>query len=142
MKPATLFAAALLLAGCDSIPADADGTLERVRGERRYRVGLIATLDGLAPDRSGALLSRLSKATGARAAIEPGAAEPLLTRLEEGGLDLVIGEFAEKSPWSARVALTEPIATRGGIVLLAAARNGENGWISLVHREARAAAAE
>ena len=38
-----LLAAALLVAGCDSIPADPDGTLERVRGERLFKVGLIAS---------------------------------------------------------------------------------------------------
>ena len=85
---------------------------------------------------------RLSRATGARPALEAGAAEPLLTRLEEGGLDLVVGEFAEKSPWSTRVTFTDPIAVEGPVMLAAAARNGENAWIGLVHREARAVAAE
>jgi ABC-type amino acid transport substrate-binding protein len=134
-----LLATALLAAGCDSIPADPDGTLERVRADRLFRVGLIASH---APPPNGAadLLRRLSRATGAKAAVERGPAEALLTRLEEGELDLVLGEFAEQSPWSAQVTLTEPIGARGATVLAAAARNGENAWIALVHREARAAA--
>lgn len=136
-----LLLAAILLAGCDAIPADPHGTLERVRGERRFRVGMIASGPaGLAPERSRALLNRLSQATGALPSVEHGAAETMLTRLEEGGLDLVVGEFAEQSPWAAQVALTEPIASEGNTILAAAARNGENAWISLVHREARAAA--
>lgn len=138
MNRALLLATALL-AGCGAIPADLDGTLERVRSERLFRVGLIASH---APPPPGAtdLLRRLSQATRAKAALEYGPAEALLTRLEEGDLDLVLGEFAEKSPWAAQVTLSEPIATNRSIVLTAAARNGENAWIALVHREARAAA--
>jgi ABC-type amino acid transport substrate-binding protein len=134
-----LLATALLTLGCDAIPSDPDDTLERVRGERLFRVGLIASHAAL-PDRAADLLRRLSRATGARAAVEPGSAESLLARLEEGGLDLVLGEFAEKSPWAAKVTLSDPIGPAGPIVLAAAARNGENAWIALVHREARAAA--
>lgn len=140
MKALLFPAAALLLAGCGAVPVDPDGTLERIRGERRFNVGLIASGAPVA-ERAQGLLGRLSRATGARASVEHGAAEALLTRLEEGELDLVVGEFAEKSPWAAQVTLTEPIAAEGRMVLAAAARNGENGWIALVHREARAAAA-
>lgn len=134
-----LLATALLAAGCDAIPSDPDGTLDRVRAERRFRVGLIAT-HAPPPDRASDLLRRLSRATGAKAALERGSAEALLTRLEEGELDLVLGEFAEKSPWAAQVTLTEPIGPAGSTILAAAARNGENAWIALVHREARGAA--
>lgn len=140
MKALLLPAAALLLAGCDGVPADSDGTLERIRGERSFKVGLIAS-GAPAGERDRLLLGRLSRATGARPLVEHGAAETLLTRLEEGELDLVVGEFAERSPWAAQVALTDPIAAQGRTVHAAAMRNGENGWIALVHREARAAAA-
>ncbi len=135
-----LLATALMAAGCDAIPADPDGSLERIRGERLFKVGLIAS-HSPPPDGAADLLRRLSRATGAEAALERGAAEALLTRLEEGELDLVLGEFAEKSPWAAQVTLTEPIGPKGATILAAAARNGENAWIALVHREARAAAA-
>jgi ABC-type amino acid transport substrate-binding protein len=140
MKPALLLAVALLTSGCDSVPADPDGTLKRVRGERLFKVGLIAS-HAAPPGEAADLLQRLSRATGARAALERGPAEALLTRLAEGDLDLVLGEFAEKSPWAAQVTLSEPIAGDGPTVLAAASRNGENAWIALVHREARAAAA-
>ncbi|MGA9583273.1 MAG: hypothetical protein WBR13_15035 [Allosphingosinicella sp.] len=141
MKSALLLAAALLVGGCDSIPADPDGTLDRVREERRFRVGLIASSAApLAPDRARDLLARLSRATGASPQLEEGPAEPLLTKLEEGELDLVVGEFAKKSPWAAQVALTDPIASNGPYILAAAAKHGENAWIALVHREARAVA--
>jgi ABC-type amino acid transport substrate-binding protein len=141
MKSSLSLAAALLLAGCGSIPADPDDSLERIRGEGRFSVGLIGSGPSApAPEGAEALLGRLSRATGARPAVEHGSAEALLSRLEEGGLDLVIGEFAEQSPWAARVTLSEPIAAQGRTMLAAAARNGENAWIALVHREARAAA--
>jgi ABC-type amino acid transport substrate-binding protein len=140
MKSALLLAAILLIGGCDAIPADPDGTLDRIRAERRFKVGVIASAAApLAPGRARDLLGRLARATGARPALEPGAAEPLLTRLEEGDLDLVLGEFAEKSPWAAQVTLTDPIAVNGAIMLAAASRNGENAWIAVVDREARAA---
>lgn len=139
MKRAFLLAAAFMAAGCDAMPSDPDGTLERVRSERVFKVGLIAS-PAPPPEQAADLLRRLTRATAARPALEPGSAEALLTRLEEGELDLVLGEFAEKSPWSAKVTLTDPIATHGPTILAAAARNGENGWIALVHREARAAA--
>jgi ABC-type amino acid transport substrate-binding protein len=131
--------ATALLAACDAIPSDPDGTLERVRGERMFRVGLIAS-HAPPSERATDLLRRLSRATGAKATVERGPAEALLTRLEEGSLDLVLGEFAGKSPWAAQVTLTEPIGPDGPVILAAAARNGENAWIALVHREARAAA--
>lgn len=138
MNRAFLLGAALLAAGCGSIPSDPDGTLDRIRSQRVFRVGLIASPEP-PPESARTLLRRLSRATGARARLEPGAAEALLTRLEEGGLDLVLGELAEKSPWAARVTLTEPLAAGEGTILAAATRNGENAWIALVHREARAA---
>ncbi|HEY5723026.1 MAG TPA: hypothetical protein VIT45_11960 [Allosphingosinicella sp.] len=141
IRPLLSIALLAASAGCGSIPADPDGTLERVRAEGRYRVGLIASSNRpLAPERAQALLRRLSVATGARASIEPGPAEPLLARLEEGELDLVVGEFAEPSPWASKVTITEPIAANGPTALAAAARNGENAWIALLFREARTVA--
>jgi ABC-type amino acid transport substrate-binding protein len=139
MNRCLLLATAFLAAGCDSIPSDPDGTLDRVRGERLFRVGLIAS-HAPPPGEAHDLLQRLSRATGARAALEHGPAEALLTRLEAGDIDLVVGEFAEQSPWAAQVTLTEPIVVNGSTILAAAARNGENAWIALVHRESRAAA--
>jgi hypothetical protein len=144
MKRVLILGAALLAGSCDAVPADSDGTLDRIRGESRFRVGLIASTAPLAPERTRALLQRLSRATKASAVVETGAAEPMLVSLEEGGIDLVVGEFAKQSPWAARVTLTEPIAGQPGgqthTVLAAAARNGENAWISMVFREARAVA--
>ncbi|HEX8216992.1 MAG TPA: hypothetical protein VF577_05970 [Allosphingosinicella sp.] len=134
----------ILTALCVScgLPKDTDGTLERVRGAREIRVGLILSSPEASIDaRAGALLERLERATGARPRFFPGDAEPLLARLEEEQLDLVVGRFTKTTPWSTLVTLTPPLATEKQgeteIILAAAMANGENEWISLVEREAR-----
>lgn len=145
MKPVPFFpvfaAISMLCASC-GLPKDTDGTLERVRGARQIRVGLILSSPEASLDpRAGALLERLQRATGAQPRIFPGDAEPLLARLEEEELDLVIGRFTSSSPWRTLVALSPPLATtkqgKTEIILAAAMANGENEWISLVEREAR-----
>ena len=87
------------------------------------------------------LVARVERATGARAELSGGPLERQLARLEEGELDLVIGELASDSPWRASVTIVEPLATRrvgARVVELApAVRNGENRWVALVEREVR-----
>ncbi|HYJ81732.1 MAG TPA: hypothetical protein VEW26_02680 [Allosphingosinicella sp.] len=145
MKWRLVLCAALTLAACDRLPMDPDGTLDRVRAERRFRVGLIAT--GSAPvDRrpEAAFLARIARATGARPVVKHGASEPLLLDLEDGGLDLVIGPLSSESPWVQRVALLPSLGAVAGaheVLITPIARNGENRWIMLLEREARAAAA-
>ena len=143
MPLALAAAAALLGAGCDSIPKDPDGTLDRVRAERVFRVGVIAPHAGAHAAASRAFLAGVSAAAGAQPRIEAGAAEPLLKRLEEGEFDLVIGPMHEKSPWATMVSPLPPLAEEttphGKIRLLPIARNGENDWITLLHKEAKAA---
>jgi ABC-type amino acid transport substrate-binding protein len=144
MKWRLAFCATLTLAACDRLPMDPDGTLDRVRSERSFRVGLIAT--GNAPVNAGlerAFLGRVARATGARPTMVTGASEPLLLDLEDGGLDLVIGPLSSESPWVERVALIEPLGAAPGphkAVVTPIARNGENRWISLLEREARGVA--
>ena len=136
------FALLAAFAACDSIPADPDGTLERVRSERVFRAGLISS----GPSRvAGAaektFLDRVAAATGARPELTQGAAEPLLLQLEEGELDLVIGPLGPDSPWKPRVAILRPIGETMDpprLVIVPIARNGENRWIMLLEREARA----
>jgi hypothetical protein len=129
------------LGACGSIPADPEDTTERVRSERVFRVGLIAG-GAPSPERAKALLARVSTAVGATPRFERGAAEPLLLALEAGELDLVVGAVAEDTPWLTRVAPSPPVATaprgEGRVMLAAFARNGENRWITIVDRAARA----
>jgi DNA-binding transcriptional LysR family regulator len=144
MKWRLAFGAALALAGCDRLPKDPDGTLDRVRAERRFRVGLIATggtAIGVEPE--SAFLARVARVTGARPVLKEGASEPLLLDLEDGRLDLVIGPLSPESPWVGRVAMLSPIGETVApqhLLLTPIARNGENRWIMLLEREARAAA--
>jgi len=138
------FFAALTLAACDRLPMDPDGTLDRVRAERRFRVGLIATGDApVGAERQRLFLNRVARATGATPFLKEGASEPLLIELEEGKLDLVIGPLSPESPWVGRVALLEPIGETMApqrLALTPIARNGENRWIMLLEAEARALA--
>lgn len=89
----------------------------------------------------GALLGRVARASGAGGQVESGDSEPLLNRLEEGELDLVIGRFEAASPWKRMVSFSPPLRIKKHgktkFHLVAALRNGENAWIGLVEREAR-----
>ena len=137
-----LIAFTVLLAGCDSYPRDIEGTTKRVESEKVIRVGLVA---GDVEQRNRRLirlyLQRLASATGATPQIITGAQEPMLVRLEDGRLDLVIGVVAADSPWVADVALVEPLSEHDlagrTVGLSPIARNGENRWIMLLEREAR-----
>ena len=142
MKRPSLCFALLMAASCADFPRDPEGTLDRVRGERSYRVGLVAPLQPDRPEpKVGALLERVSRAAGARPRLESGDAEPLLIRLKEGELDLVIGRFEAKSPWKRLVSFGPALRVeehgKAKIHLIPAMRNGENAWISLIEREAR-----
>lgn len=145
MKRLVLLVGLAVLGGCDALPKDQSGTLDRIGGYRAIRVGVIASAEPpIHGNKLAALLRRLGAVTGARPQLVPDAAEPLLLQLEAGELDLVVGEFDRSSPWVRRVHLIPPLAReeRPGstIETTAAARNGENRWIMLVEREARALA--
>lgn len=145
MKWRLAFGAALALAGCDRLPRDPDGTLDRVRSERSFRVGLIAAGDApVGGAETKAFLGRVAAATGATPALKEGASEPLLIELEDGDLDLVVGPLSPESPWLGKVALLRPIGETLApqhLLVTPIARNGENRWIMLLEREARATAA-
>lgn len=141
-----LVALCLALGACERIPADQAQTLDRVRAEGRLKVGLAGAGGRSASVPEQRLLMRLAGRTGARAEVEHGSLERLLTALEDGELDLVLGEMDKTSPWSKRVTLVAPaLATTQAkpapeLQLTAIARNGENGWIALLHDEAKAVA--
>lgn len=137
----------LTVGGCGSLPRDQEQTLERIAETREVRVGMIAAADR-SPHfaRLVSFIHRSAAAGGGSPRIEIGAAEALLLRLEAGELDLVVGEFDRSSPWYQRVHLLPPLASRSAgdseLEATAAARNGENGWIMLIEREARALSSE
>ena len=134
-----LAAPLLLLAGCQNYPRDTESTLDRIRAEKTIRVGLIeGKID--APKVTD-YLEKVSALARAHPRIETGGAEPLLLRLRQGDLDLVIGELAKKTPWSTDVMVIDPIAERPlgseRVALSPVARNGENRWIMLLEKAAR-----
>lgn len=134
--------AVVALAGCGTFPRDPDATLERIRRDHVFRLGLIAAGEaGLGDARRDAFLTRVARSTGAAPAVIAGASEPLLLDLEAGRLDLVVGLVSPDSPWVGRVAMLRPLGESVApqhLLLTPIARNGENRWIMLLEREARA----
>ena len=132
--------ACLALAACGPYPRDVSGTLDRIEQSGRVRVGL-ADLRLEHRSAAEAFIGRLEQTTSARAQVETGHLEGQLARLEEGELDLVIGELAEDTPWAPSVAIVEPLRQRREgkrlIGLSPVAANGENRWIGLLEREVR-----
>ncbi len=130
----------IALAACGPYPRDISGTLDAIERDGRLRVGFAELR---AEDRIEAqdFVARLERATGAEAEIELAPMETQISRLEDGELDLLIGEFREDSPWMRQVAVLEPLSRRtvGKRVhgLSPATANGENRWIALVEREIR-----
>lgn len=125
------------LAACSDIPKDTEGSLKRIREEKSFRVGLIAGSDD-GEGRGRRLIEGLAAGAGATPRITTGAAEHLLTQLEEGEIDLVVGTMATKSPWATKVHASKPLsaaAEKDSVSLVALARNGENAWISLLYRQ-------
>ncbi len=132
-----------LLSACDAIPADPEQTLHKVQARGTFRVGIIDPgEEPMGQPQLGRFLGSVARAAGARPQVQLGAAEPLLTELEEGELDLVVGPVSRSSPWRTRVSPLPPLwKSKDGsrIELTAFARNGENRWIDLLYRQARAA---
>ena len=134
----------LAFAGCASYPADPDGTLDRVSGGT-LRVGISANGDWTdvtdEGDPSGievTLIEDFAETIDAEVAWVEGGEEELLTRLEEGGLDVVIGGFTDQTPWSERAAITKPFTevstSRGVEKHVMAAAMGENAFLLELER--------
>lgn len=135
-----LLAAAVLLSACDALPRDPAGTTQRIERSKSFRIGFASQdIEGNAPVRS--LIAALEDETKARAVIVSGGGEGLLSRLQEGDLDIVIGRFKSDSPWQTEIAFGPALATEGRssgpVELKAAMRNGENRWITQVERASR-----
>lgn len=110
--------ASVLLAGCAGIPRDPDGTLERVRTGGVLRVGAspsegLVVVDGdQVTGPQAELAVGFAEAQGARVEWYPGGEEELVAAMEEGELDLIVAGLSDRSPWTDKVALTRPYATR------------------------------
>lgn len=132
----------LLLGGCADLPRDVEGTLDRVRAERRFTVGYADTADRAS---AAALVAEIERRTGARASAVDGPLERLLTEVEEGRMTMLIARFRDDSPWKTTVAfgLSLDVDHAGPRAhhLRPAMQNGENAWVGLVHRAAVAVGA-
>lgn len=133
------------LAACGDVPRDPEGTWDSISRSGVIRIGVAndeAAASGTIA-RSRAFLTALDAQTGARSRVVEGATEPLLLRLEDGRLDIVLAPFAADTPWAQRASLG-PILAEEWVgearhQLRPAMRNGENAWIGRVHRAAMVA---
>ncbi|MCP2371866.1 ABC-type amino acid transport substrate-binding protein [Agromyces terreus] len=112
----------LALTGCGiSIPTDPDGTLQRVvrTGELRAGASPAGTALVVDGDRvSGALadlVEEFAAEQGARVIWTVGSEEALVEDLEQGDLDLAVGEMTDQTPWSDRASVTRPYTDLPGL---------------------------
>src|SRR5690606_21856774 len=118
------------LAGCADLPRDPNGTTDRIRRTHEIVLGEVA---GAPPSPNAQrVLRRVADRLGARITHVEGHGEDLLTRLEEGRVDLVYGHFAQTSPWARYVHFGPPLGRRRNVgadehVPRFAFRHGENG---------------
>lgn len=116
---ATVLAAAVAaaLAGCSlEIPADPRGTLDRIEGGI-LRVGVTEnppwteTHDGGEPTGTEVdLVEAFAGRHDAQVEFVEGSESTLVTALEHGDLDLLIGGFTDSTPWTEQAAMTVPYA--------------------------------
>ncbi|MFC7405577.1 transporter substrate-binding domain-containing protein [Georgenia alba] len=105
----------LALGACGlTIPTDPDGTLERVRGGT-LRVGVSPNPpwtdlpDGTDADPTGTeaeLVEEFAQHLDAEVEWEAGGEEELVTSLERGEIDLLIGGLTARTPWVDKVGTT------------------------------------
>lgn len=131
---------ALCLTACTDLPRDPDGTSARIAASGEIRVGL-TTDTGALPNETavaGRFLDTLAADMGTRIAMQRGATEPMLARLEAGELDVVISPLADDTPWKKDLALGPALveADIGGKrhALRPLVRQGENAMLARVYR--------
>lgn len=130
-----------LLTACGlTIPTDPDGTLDRVTGGT-LRVGVSpnppwtdVTDTGEPTGSEVALVREFAATLAAEVSWTVGGEEALITAMENGALDLVIGGLTADTPWEKHAAITKPYAEGTGpdgkrIKLVMAAPLGENAFL-------------
>ncbi|WP_336646703.1 hypothetical protein [Microbacterium sp. USHLN186] len=131
------------LAGCGiRIPADPHGTLTGVEGDELH-VGVspdpgLIDVSGATP--TGALIDLAedyARTLDATPTWTVASEETLVGMLESGDIDLAVGGFTEKTPWTARAALTRGYANipgADGRKLVMLVPLGENAMLSDLER--------
>lgn len=115
---------ASLAPACTSRPVDPEGTLERVTGGT-LRVGVShnepwATAEDPPEGIEVELVERFASSIDAQIEWFPGTEEGLFAALRHGELDLVIGGFGAKNPFTSEVAFTHPYFTSRVVVAVPA----------------------
>lgn len=141
-----LATAGLGLTGCTSsgYPADPEGTLDRITGGV-LRAGAAhhppyVDVTGTEPTGSEAdLVRRFAQSRGATVEWTPSGEEALMTALEKGDLDVVVGGLTKESPWTTHAGLTRPYAEVTGpdgekAKLVMAVPLGENQMLGALER--------
>jgi hypothetical protein len=130
----------VLLCSCEGVPRDPGETSQRVMRDKAFRVGFVSP-DISREIQTTRLIDQLEKTTGARSEVVAGSGEALLTRLQNGEVDILIGRFQAESPWASEVSMGPALSKSGTpgnpLELKAAMRNGENRWIMQIERASR-----
>ena len=106
---------ALTLSGCGSIPADAEGTLDRAQGGTLV-VGVsehepwtdVDDETGQVTGTEADLIMSFADDIDADVDWRPGAESVLAGHMKAGEVDVIIGGLTATSPWSSHMALTRP----------------------------------
>ncbi|NCP11343.1 MAG: hypothetical protein GW859_05200 [Sphingomonadales bacterium] len=133
---AILISLAAALSACGPVPADIEGTEQRLRDGDTMIVGIVAA--PVEQARARAIADRAGSELGMAYRLETGTAEATLAALAEGEIDLAIGKFAKQSPWQKEVHLSRAIGAEPPSGKEPAwrivTRNGENRWAMTVDR--------
>lgn len=127
---AVCFITISFLAGCENYPRDMAGTLQNIEQTGVVRVGVVEGQDlvSVSP-----FLRHLQVSTHSKVRIVRSQSDILIAALETGQIDLVVGQFDNKSPLATEVSFLEPLESakvgKNMISLRPVARNGENRWI-------------
>jgi polar amino acid transport system substrate-binding protein len=115
MRLASLLACLLTVTAC-SLPADPEGSTERIRTTRIVRAGISINppwVTGAGPQPQGIepeLIRAFARTLGAEVSWTVNGETPLLEALERGELDIVAAGASTRSPWSARLGASQVFA--------------------------------
>ena len=138
VRKAVALALAVVAAGCDGFPKDAQRTLERVRaGERPLRVGWSpaepwvraeAGADGgpggIEPD----LVRAWAASEGLRIEWVPGGEAQLVQALGRNAIDVAVAGFADGGPWGSKIGQTQPYLKAEAVVGAAPGEAAPRSW--------------